>query len=798
MATSSPDTRRPLGEAPAEPAGSSHGAARHAPFAPTLALTVTLAVAGFTVLMSAVVLAIHPDLSILSNRFGDQQNQTAKTALYVVVYAVILPVALIAVPRLADAILAGPSGAALPALAGALAATLEATFIAVKVSSRLPWGDGLGVVLVAGILWCAVAAAALARAARPRAWPPLLRLSGLTEIIWVATALLAFGVLLCVSSVRSLNGPVLALGVIVAAAVLVVHERRRLPRLSRRWGTGVDVVLTGLLLLAVPDVVIFTTSSAPVNAFLEPGIIQYHHDWLLGPTNQLLAGGALMVNDPISQYGVGTIYFLAAWFHIAPIGYGTYGFLDGVLTALFYASAYWLLRIVGTSRLLAAATLSVAVVVLVYNLPYSVGALPQEGPLRFGLPMGVTVATVIGARWPRHARAMRAVALVLLGVSSIWALEAFGYTVFTFAAMATLQAWMLPAGRRLRRLGREAAFAAGACVCAQLTFAGVTLAGTGELPRWGQYLAYVRSFVFGGKAAEFVYGFPHWPPGLVVGAGYLASAAAIVLIARRRSGVVERRPPLLIALTGTTAYGIALFSYADNRSATHFLPYVTLPALLAGALWLSLVLRAPGDASRRLRLGSLALTLAVAVLLLAAAWPEVSARFPRTALAHAYPGGGLRAAVHRLWHPPPIDPRSPEGERLLARFMPGQRRVLILLPASPDLATDILIRSGRANTLPLGDPKADGYVASSRLPDLRRAIAKLRPGDRLLMDRQAQLVIAALRAHRAIDPLTQPVFGYYPIEEWILRRIDARFRLRPIHAGKDGFVVAELARRPAG
>ena len=76
---------------------------------------------------------------------------------------------------------------------------------------------------------------------------------------------------------------------------------------------------------------------------------RFHQDFLLGPTNQLLGGGALMVNVPVSQYGVGYIYLLAGWFHLVPIGYGTYGFLDGLVTALFYVAGYAILRLAGGS-----------------------------------------------------------------------------------------------------------------------------------------------------------------------------------------------------------------------------------------------------------------------------------------------------------------------------------------------------------------------------------------------------------------------------------------------------------------
>ena len=377
MATSSPYTRRPLGNASAEHAGWRSGG-RRSPLGPTLALTVSLAVAGFALIMSLVLLVIHPDLSIPSNNFGVQQNQTAKTALYVAAFTVILPLALIAVPRLADAIAAGPNAPALPTLAGGLAATLAAAIIAVKASGRLPWGSGLDVLLAAVGIWSLVAAGVLARAAQPRPWSPLLRLAGHGLTASVVAGALVLGALLCLVSENSLDPLPLALGVLVVAGVLLSYERRRPPRLPRRWGLGADALIVAVTLLAVPDLVIFTTSSAPVNPFFEPGIIQFHHDFLLGPANQVLGGGALLVDDPVSQYGVGSIYFLAGWFHLAPIGYGTYGFLDGILTALFYAAAYGVLRVAGVSRLLAGSALGVGVIALVYHLHYPIGALPQQ------------------------------------------------------------------------------------------------------------------------------------------------------------------------------------------------------------------------------------------------------------------------------------------------------------------------------------------------------------------------------------------------------------------------------------
>jgi hypothetical protein len=778
-----------------EGGGSTELDQRSAPYGPTLLLTVTLAFAGFMVLMPLVLLVIHPNTANLGSfaKYVNQQNQNAKTAIYLASFVVILPLALIAGPRLADTVRRGPNPAAVPAVSAILAATLTVTLVAIRLSTHLPWGDGMGVVLTAAAIWWAIAALILAMATR-RPWPLLSRLRLSRDItagvLWVAL----FAAVLVVTHVSKLQILPLVLGAALVVAVVGLHDRWRPPKLTRWQGIAIDVVIILIILLAVPDTVIFHASPGLPSSVFEPGITQFQQDWIIGPANQLLGGGALLVNSPASQYGVGMVYFVAGWFHLVPIGYGTFGLLDGILTALFYAAAYCVLRAAGVRRLLAGSALALGVVAFVYNLLYLVGALPEQGPLRFGPPMALIVFTVAAARWPQRAKLARAAALVVLGVASIWALEAFAYAAFTFLAMAALEAWLRTPGSRLRWALRQLALGLAACVCAHLLFAGATLAGTGQLPDWGQYLAFIHELLLGGREGSITYGFDHWSPGLGLGAACLASAAALVLLVRRVPAIAAQERPRLIALAGTTAYAIAVFSYTDNRSSTYLLLYVSLPMLMAGTLWLDLLLRAGHHVARGIRLGALGFALSIAVLLVAAAWPAVGSHFSRSALAHAYPGGGLSAALHRLSHPPPLDPRAPAGQRLLARYMPG-RRALVVLPGEDDLAIEILMRSRRTNSLFIGDPNMDGFVPSVWIPKITRQIAQLRPGDRILTDHTASTVIAILRAHPEIDPLTQFVAPGAPQLNWILREIDKRFVMRPLATDPSGLVVAELESR---
>src|SRR5205807_7360900 len=121
----------------------------------------------------------------------------------------------------------------------------------------------------------------------------------------------------------------------------------------------------------------------------------------------------------------------------------------------------------------------------------------------------------------------------------------------------------------------------------------------------------------------------------------------------------------LTAICGSTAYGIVLFSYFVDRSAPHILPYVSLPLLMAATLWLSLLTRGALTPSRFARMAGLGFALTVSVLVVSVAWSSIAGRFPRTALAQLPPGGtSIRTSLHRLWHPLPLDDRSPSGEAL--------------------------------------------------------------------------------------------------------------------------------------
>jgi hypothetical protein len=762
-----------------------------AAFGPTLILTITFVAAAFLVAMAVILSVLHPPPGHLSTVYI-RQNQSGKTALYVGTFVLLLPLAILVVPRLADRIASGPNAGVLGSLAAVLAGSLALVVVLVKV---LPFsGHGLRSLLIAVGAWWAFATALVFAITRPRSWPQLEWVSRRGPAVSGAAAAGVFGVLLCLTSLGGLSREAIVLGGLSAFLIVVLWGRVSVPPAARLTGGVVDGLVAVLLLLAVTNVVVYHASSALPNGIVQPGVTGFQQDWILGPTNQLLrGGGALLVGDPVSQYGVGMVYFVAGWFHLAPISYATFGLLDGILTSLVYFGGYLILRLAGVRRPLAIGALALAVVAFIYHLKYPVGSLPEEGPLRFGLPMALIVAQLAAVARPRLATAARVTALVVLGISAIWAVEAFAYTTFTFLAMVAVEAYLRPAGGRRRWILTQVGLGAAACLGAHLILALATLAATGYLPDWSQYLVYVHGLLLGGKEGAVTFGFADWSPGLAVGAACLASAAAIVLLMIRSPIRARQRPAMLLALAGTTAYAIACFSYTDNRSNTYLFPYISLPVLLAGALWLAFVLDMTEVPLARRRV-SLAGVLSIAVLMLAAAWPTIGGHFSNSALARAYPSGGLSSALHRLWHPPPIDPRARVVDRLLDQYIPG-RRVLIVLPDAPDLTLESLMRDGRALALYLGDPAEDMWNPSIWIPRISRQLDSLPPHTRVVVDTIGLGMARQLRGHPDSYALNRPVIGGSPELEWIIHRLDLLYRIIPIHRGPGQFVVAQLLPR---
>ena len=265
----------------------------------------------------------------------------------------------------------------------------------------------------------------------------------------------------------------------------------------------------------------------------------------------------------------------------------------------------------------------------------------------------------------------------------------------------------------------------------------------------------------------------------------------------RRDFTANRRATFL-ALAGLTAYGAVLFSYYDNRSLDHVLPYVSLPALMVPAIWLGLVLDRTVTVPLRARAGALAAGLVLAAVVVATVWPAAIDRGRESLLAYSVPGGkSLDAGLDRIFDPPPIRPQAATGQKLLDRYIPGDSPVAVL--TSPDLDMEILARSGRSNKLRINNASEASWVPGPHLPEIREGVDSLEAGDRMLVD------TLALDAYKAVkddpkaafaDPLpTSASSGIQPIQVRAMALIASRYRLSEVASGPDGLSVVKLVPR---
>jgi hypothetical protein len=712
------------------------------------------------------------------------QHQDAESVAFIGTFAVLLPLAAIFAPRALDRVAARHGEGIATDLALALGIALCVLLAAGKVAERAFSASGVAMLFAGSVLWLALAAAGLVILLRRE-----IHAGAIQRIAPALPAVLAASVAavaLCFAQFHSITPVPLVAGLVIAAAAgyLVAFRQPTLPRPSRGLLVGADVVALVLIALAVPNLVVFTPEDP--SASLQTTIIQFHQDFFLGPANALVGGGTMLV-DVVSQYGVGSILFLAGVFKLIPIGNGTLAFTEGVLAAGMFCLAYVTLRLAGAGRILAWATLAVAVVVLVFNLVYPLGALLQHGAFRFGMPMVILAAAAWEARAERGRTALWVIQVATVGIASLWALEAFLYCVGAIVGLVAFRAATAPAGR-LRIVARSALQVLAACVVVQVVFAVATLIGAGQLPDWGDYLKTLHEFL-SGPVGDLTYDFSAWSAGLAIGAIYAASALAIVLVLLREPELVAANRRALLVLSGMTGYGIALFSYFVNRSAEHIVPYVSLPAVLVVALWLSIVLR-DWRFSPLTRGAGVAAAAAAAALLIAAAWSNVGLRFSQSALAIAAPGGkSLSGSLDRLWHPPPLAPGATDAERLLRTYMPGEHESVVL--TSADLSVEALMRTGRVNEIPLSDPWEDSLLPDLHTADVEDAVAKLRPGQLMLIDGASREVLKS----GAAGPSGIVPAGIASLQALALRRIDERFKLGVVARSPSGVEVVELRPR---
>lgn len=538
----------------------------------------------------------------------------------------------------------------------------------------------------------------------------------------------------------------LVAAVLVAVAVHVTRGRSGGPRLR----LVCDVLVVALVLLAVCQL-------TPINTYRV-----LNQNYFLGPVNDLLHGRLMLVGT-FSQYGVGMFYALGAVLSAATPGYGSLTLLLAVGTALLFGCMYLLLRLALRSQVIAIAGVVSAAFIYIYNIgTWQYLDTPSTGVLRFGLPwlVGVTCVAAARAVGPARQRQLRALALALVASAAIWSAETAMYSVGAAGAVVLVTNLSVDAPLRLRLKAtvRELLLLAAVVVAAIATLSLLTLAVAGQFPDWGPYIAFLRLYTlstFGLLPIE------HWSQGLVVGALYGASVAAVIGLLVICPETVRRRLTAFSAIAATTAMGGLEFTYFLGRAAPSNLIWVSPPAVVLMFLWIGTLGGLMGrSAPRVLTAAAVAL---FAALLVIGARPYMSFKFEGSALGAIIESKpSLSSAIQQLSANPAINPVSVEVVRLV-ESPPFVRRDLALI-AYPPVESEALLRAGRANSVGVSNP-CQAALSESAADRVRRDVQAFPLGGRLVVVTDKSLPILLIQSYE-------------------LQLMQARFRLRLIvHRG---------------
>lgn len=449
----------------------------------------------------------------------------------------------------------------------------------------------------------------------------------------------------------------------------------------------------------------------------------HHYNFYLGPVNDLLHGKSLLA-DINCQYGVLVIYFLALVFKagLLPFTYEGLAALISILQVAQYSLVYLLLR-----RLLNAQVFAVLVLILILQVTFfsqlDLAALPNIGPLRFGLSYLLLAVEVLRSWKPGLEQPGRVASHAIVGVASAWSVEVFVYVLATHLGMLI---WMqLPApnpAELLRRLGRELKWTLAAIGAVHLLLTLDILSRSGQWPHWERYLDYLALYSVGEFSTLPI---DPWTPWAYIVGVYFASAVLLLYLGWRHSP--RQHLPELRLVAGLTAFGLAQFTYYLGRSHPNNLCHISIPALALAAYWLCALVRSRETLPARFWRPAAYAIYCLGMIQVILGIPFLMDQWGHTAAQALVSGRRVE-----LWASKPTDPQVEEAVGLIERYLAQVDRIPLFI--APNLTTEALIRTGKVHLFPMSNPEQDELVEAARERALNFAHG-LRAGDLILMSR---------------------------------------------------------------
>ena len=607
-------------------------------------------------------------------------------------------------------------------------ATFASTVVAILVARIFGGSHTSAWVLVALLLGRLVAHLATRFAPQPTGRLDMTAYMSLPLLLAVAAA--------CCNPTGVVNFKQVALAFVVAIVVWTTVARIRLTALTRTH-VAIDLLVGLLVLLAV-----FQMSSTFTSSQIE------NQAYFLGPASDVLHGRPVLVST-FSQYGVGMLYALAAFFSVVPIGFGVLSLVIALGTSLLYLCIYAVLRLSIESRLIAVLGGLTAVVIYIYAASWWLYIdYPSTGVLRFGPPWIVVLLAVAAARAsnPAVARRLTVGQFAVVSLAAVWSLESAAYSVGAALAIALLDSAALdaPLSARGTTAVRRVLTLAASCAGALLLFMVLTRVFAGHWPDWGPYLSFVSEYTVGGLGLMPI---QQWSPGIAVGAMYGVSAAAAIGLVVLQPSAVRARLAAFRAVAGITVMGAIEFTYFLGRAAPSNLIHIAAPAVALAFIWIGLAVAAFG--ARKPVAVLVAAASFVGALIVIGDGRNFSVKFPDSALGALieHPGSAV-STFTTLADNPVFDPDTPRLVAFIHSLHPGDRQLTVV--AFPIVQTEALVRLARTTAAGANQmcQEAISHTGDERI---LKEVNALKPGGLLVSDFTRQLPLLPLQTYELAE-----------------------------------------------
>ena len=365
----------------------------------------------------------------------------------------------------------------------------------------------------------------------------------------------------------------------LAAVGVWVAGRAQVPALlgrlsdSRLWRYAFVTVVLATIAFVTLDIAL------PVDRF--------HQYSFLVPIHAIALGRTPLI-DVSSGNGVFAVFaysWVFQWLSL-PHTAQALTFVNSFFVIAEFIGLFFLLRIVTGSLVVGALGVGAIIWVHFLSAAMPINWYTQHGPSRFGMPFFFLLASALRGAYPRHARAFLLLEHAILGLASIWKLEAFAYTAIAYAASTLYEAYArseTPLRFVLFQL-RRAVLAVAVIALAHSGFAALVMARSGQWPDWPQYFVVFSTIVPGGQDSLWAgRQIPFWTPWALFEATLGLSFLAIVwrLLQYRRQGASHADRVIF----GMTACGIPQFYFHLLITFPYSLHPVAIPAVFVGVCW---------------------------------------------------------------------------------------------------------------------------------------------------------------------------------------------------------------------